>query len=907
GVSGDFSVRWYDVIEGTYHNGTVQSVSGGSKVNLGQAPNDRNDDWAILVEADGTAPPPTDPPSPPAGDPIYQMEDGLVIMQAESGVFLFEDNDANATWKLITDQNGYKGDGYLLFDTGTDYFDGKWAGTPVTAPMKYTFRIDGEDAAGTYYINIRSTKPNTGETSDRNNDFFVASGPAGEEPSDWKKVFFGGGPNKWLWGQTYDVNHVHTDATFEVDGPGDYTIYVSGRSRQAAFDEIHISKDGFHYDVSKPTSPTVGGTTPPADDPPADDPPADDPPADDPPADDPPIDPPTDVDFELSLIDIATGLVVEELENGEEVAYAQVEGKELTLVATPVDENGDPVPVGSVRFDAGSLGTRVESVAPFALYGDTDSAYLGGTVMGTGSYTVTMQAFAGESASGSSLGATTIAFSVGEAEVEDRPPEATDVTYDTAEDSGAKTFEASAFATDPDGDAVFIRSVAGATLGTVSVASGGTALTYTPTANANGTDTVTVRMWDGSDPGTTVNATLTVDLSAVNDTPEAVDDAITVTSGETTWIASRLLGNDTDVEGDDLTIAVLSEIGEGLTLDLRPNGGMNITAERGTGTATFQYTVSDGQTTSVPATVTVTVEDAPLPDPDPDPDPEPPVDDEPGTVIAAINIGGGAYEGSDGTNWAADTTGEGNVYVRTDAVDILGTDDDPLYHSEAWGRRGLDYDFDVSDGTYKVELHFAEIWSKAKTAGKRVFDVEIEGATVVDNLDLAGDHGYETAYVMTTEVTVTDGNLDIDLKKGVQNPKLSAIKITALDDAPSEPGPEPISEYLQFSIGDSVTDGFLESIDYSGQTFDLEDGASPVVFANALDGVTEVESVALTIGGKRQVESFEPYSLFSDIKGDFRDDGFLSEGDHTVKIEVYSGNRGTGDLLETVEFDLALI
>ena len=71
-------------------------------------------------------------------------------------------------------------------------------------------------------------------------------------------TFFGGGPNKWLWGTTYDVNHKKSPATFYVDGPGEYSIFIAGRSRKAGLDEIHVQKGSVSRDGSEPTSPLVG-------------------------------------------------------------------------------------------------------------------------------------------------------------------------------------------------------------------------------------------------------------------------------------------------------------------------------------------------------------------------------------------------------------------------------------------------------------------------------------------------------------------------------------------------------------------------------------------------------------------------------------------------------------------------
>ncbi len=50
GAEGTFSVQWYDPRNGgSLQDGTVTEVEAGSFVNLGQAPNARNQDWAILV------------------------------------------------------------------------------------------------------------------------------------------------------------------------------------------------------------------------------------------------------------------------------------------------------------------------------------------------------------------------------------------------------------------------------------------------------------------------------------------------------------------------------------------------------------------------------------------------------------------------------------------------------------------------------------------------------------------------------------------------------------------------------------------------------------------------------------------------------------------------------------------
>ncbi|MEM9230722.1 MAG: Ig-like domain-containing protein [Pseudomonadota bacterium] len=218
------------------------------------------------ADPDPVDPAPVDPtptdPDPDDGVPVHVMENGLVVMQAETGVFEFEGASANTNWELTNQFAGTKGDGALLW-TGNDYFATSNGGTQKTAPMEYQFTVD---EPGTYYISIRAARPVTGEPGDRNNDFFVNF-----EGGDWKKVFFSGPREKYQWGTTYDVNHKKSPALVEITqqmidaNDGVFSLGVSGRSRFAAFDEIHINKDTANLDHDAKTSEilTTGPVTPP--------------------------------------------------------------------------------------------------------------------------------------------------------------------------------------------------------------------------------------------------------------------------------------------------------------------------------------------------------------------------------------------------------------------------------------------------------------------------------------------------------------------------------------------------------------------------------------------------------------------------------------------------------------------
>ncbi|TGE05326.1 FG-GAP-like repeat-containing protein [Hymenobacter fodinae] len=154
----------------------------------------------------------------------------------------------------------------------------------------------------------------------------------------------------------------------------------------------------------------------------------------------------------------------------------------------------------------------------------------------------------------------------------------------------------------------------------------------------------------------------------------------------------------------------------------------------------------------------------------------------PGTY--RLNSGGPQLSTSLGL-FAADTAyspSPGNTYATT--VPIEGTNDDALYQTERYSNTGqLRYALPVENGTYQVVLHFAEIyWSAPK---QRLFDVSLQGQKVLDNYDIFGKVGTNTATTESFTATVTDGILALDMSSlpqdgGVDYPKLSALEVLRL-------------------------------------------------------------------------------------------------------------------------------
>jgi len=148
-----------------------------------------------------------------------------------------------------------------------------------------------------------------------------------------------------------------------------------------------------------------------------------------------------------------------------------------------------------------------------------------------------------------------------------------------------------------------------------------------------------------------------------------------------------------------------------------------------------------------------------------------------------VNTGGGLYTAVNGIVWSPDqpyTPGSygavgTNAFTYTRAVAIAGTDDDPLYQSERYWQGSGSYRFDVPNGQYRVELHFAEIYGSGP--GQRVFTVTIEGVPVLPNFDVAAQVGLYTALTRTFTTTVSDGHLDIGFVQKVGYPKIGRAHV----------------------------------------------------------------------------------------------------------------------------------
>lgn len=189
------------------------------------------------------------------------------------------------------------------------------------------------------------------------------------------------------------------------------------------------------------------------------------------------------------------------------------------------------------------------------------------------------------------------------------PPTATNDTYTTAEDTNL--FINSPGVLGNDLGAVSAQLVTNVSSGTLFLFQNGSFF-YSPAANFNGTVSFT---YNAVNPFGTSTATVTINVTPVNDTPIAnADGTFVVRPGRLfTLAAPGLLANDSDIEtiNTSLTTTVFSPPSRG-TLNLSSNGSFTYLPSISTGLDTFQYRASDGQASSSPATVSLRLNTPPV-------------------------------------------------------------------------------------------------------------------------------------------------------------------------------------------------------------------------------------------------------------------------------------------------------
>lgn len=177
----------------------------------------------------------------------YVEQGGNLVIEAESI------DSPGSNWEKKTSAQtldghstrGYSGEGYLYFKGGSECGSNNPIGT-----MAYNIRIN---TAGKYqlYMKAYGAPIETGRDDCANDGFLKVSGQSGCFGQHKKWVIKGLNPWNWSYHMDLDCSdHEFVDAVYNFSA-GDYTIYVSGRSKNFLFDRIVLTK---HKYVNKPGS-----------------------------------------------------------------------------------------------------------------------------------------------------------------------------------------------------------------------------------------------------------------------------------------------------------------------------------------------------------------------------------------------------------------------------------------------------------------------------------------------------------------------------------------------------------------------------------------------------------------------------------------------------------------------------
>jgi hypothetical protein len=140
-----------------------------------------------------------------------------------------------------------------------------------------------------------------------------------------------------------------------------------------------------------------------------------------------------------------------------------------------------------------------------------------------------------------------------------------------------------------------------------------------------------------------------------------------------------------------------------------------------------------------------------------------------------VNAAGGAYTDSLAHLWSADTGFTGGSTALVPGRAIGNTVDDTLYQSERYG--SFSYSFTMPEGSYLVTLKFAEThYTNSVPSGQRLFNVAINGTTVLTNFDVKFSAGGPNIAV--------DRTFAVNAGAGSNNMQIAFIHVAGQPDLP---------------------------------------------------------------------------------------------------------------------------
>ncbi len=253
-----------------------------------------------------------------------------------------------------------------------------------------------------------------------------------------------------------------------------------------------------------------------------------------------------------------------------------------------------------------------------------------------------------------------------------------------------------------------------------------------------------------------------------------------------------------------------------------------------------------------------------------------------GTVLYRWNAGDSDVAAVDGgLDWVADASVVvgGPTKVYSGNIAILDpsasqyTIPTGIFTQERWdpsngAEMGLEFgDGTLESGTYAVRLLMGDAFFNQ--TGSRVFDVSIEDQLFLDDLDLVANFGPDAGGVFEWVGQVTDGTIDIDFQRVIENPLINGVEIVQLNTTPVDP-------VVSANAGNfSETDGTVSlSITSatavpSGQTIDVNFELRPI-----------------TGGATPELDYTSAGLTYDAVTGFYSGSGQIAEGQTTLDIIV---------------------